>query len=644
MNKRFCVLQVTPREPNPEHVKLFHNKEHSDFYFVTYEKENDNALKFCPNTVWSETRNTLAELVPKKYDYYFFMDHDIGLESQTELDAYEQTLEDLKLNPAVLTFYPGRGIDNPIAQDIDFLKSKKYSYIPFTHNGIKIVHKSLLQWFFPMFVKYRTDTDACHMFNIQEIPFLKNVVCSHTIVHHNNPTDSKDTQTYNSESGYTKHQMDEMWKSILPAFKKRGVLSIGEHINPDTNYDSLAVKYLFVDLFKRQNFEVTKNPKDIDFFDLNRIETFFDLNDERFLNIHLPLSEKSKPFSPSATKIINETLHDLQFEDFVTPIDPWPAIANKINNKIKGRKITYNECVERYQTLENNKSLFHLNSTTSSELEDYLRDKTVALVGPSPYLANYKRGEEIDSCDVVVRIQHNIYNTESYGSRSDIIQSCLNPNYGNPLVQHIANSPPEERPKFVICNDTASAQKRDELPVGGLNWQAGWYFNDELFGPVFKQLKIPFVNLKRKDGKWDRWALYWQVYAKKHIERFSKGSYTIHTANFNSGYGAINFLLSYPVKELKVFGLDFYNLGKPQVNEQKYNQSYISTYGDEGRNYGPDKMLHDQLSQLMHLKNVLLKDERLVFDEHVSKLLNDKDLDSRIERFKSLPKLKRDTR
>ena len=103
-------------------------------------------------------------------------------------------------------------------------------------------------------------------------------------------------------------------------------------------------------------------------------------------------------------------------------------------------------------------------------------------------------------------------------------------------------------------------------------------------------------------------------------------------------------LLSYPVKQLKVFGLDFYNIGKPQQNKEKYNQSYINTYGEEGRNYGPDKLLHDQLSQLMHLKNVLLKDDRLIFDEHVNNLLNDENLDSRIERFKTLPKLKRDTR
>ena len=86
---------------------------------------------------------------------------------------------------------------------------------------------------------------------MQEIPFLRNVVCSHKIVHHNNPTDSKDTQTYNSEGGYTKYQMDEMWKSILPAFKKKKLLNIDENISVDVNYDSLKVKNFFVSLLKK---------------------------------------------------------------------------------------------------------------------------------------------------------------------------------------------------------------------------------------------------------------------------------------------------------------------------------------------------------------------------------------------------------
>ena len=71
MKKRFCILQVTPDKPNKQHQEMFSNVE-SDFYFVTHDKFNKDALEYCPNTVWSETRNTLVNLVPKQYDYYGF--------------------------------------------------------------------------------------------------------------------------------------------------------------------------------------------------------------------------------------------------------------------------------------------------------------------------------------------------------------------------------------------------------------------------------------------------------------------------------------------------------------------------------------------------------------------------------------------
>ena len=282
-NKKFCVLQVTAHTPNLEHAGYFSNKENSDFYFVTYERPNENALKFCPDTVWSETRNTLSELVPKKYDYYAFFEYDIGLDPQFDLGPYEQILEDLELNPAVLTYYPGRGIHNPIAQDHVYLKSRDYSCIPFTHNGIKIVHKSLLNWFFPMYTKFRTDTDGCHMFNIQEIPFLRDIVCSHKMVHHNNETSKE--KLYNKNGAFTKMKMDEMWKEILPAFKKRNLLGI-DKIHSNKNYDSMQIKHFLVDLFKKQDYPIRKNSNNVDFYDLERISKFFD-PEHTWIKMHL---------------------------------------------------------------------------------------------------------------------------------------------------------------------------------------------------------------------------------------------------------------------------------------------------------------------------------------------------------------------
>ena len=107
MTKRLCVLQVTPETPNPQHLSWFSNKPNCDFYFVTHDADHKDALKFCPNTTWTDTRNVLAELVPKEYDYYAFVDYDYEFESLRESDVLEQIVEDLdEFNPAVLTIKP----------------------------------------------------------------------------------------------------------------------------------------------------------------------------------------------------------------------------------------------------------------------------------------------------------------------------------------------------------------------------------------------------------------------------------------------------------------------------------------------------------------------------------------------------------
>ena len=86
------------------------------------------------------------------------------------------------------------------------------------------------------------------------------------------------------------------------------------------------------------------------------------------------------------------------------------------------------------------------------------------------------------------------------------------------------------------------------------------------------------------------------------------------------------------------------NLAAMGPNKEKYNAKYIKTYGDEGRHLGPDKILHDQISQIMHCKNVLLKDSRLKFDPYVLSKLDSLKIKKRINKFINLPKFKKNTR
>ena len=632
MNKRLCVLQVAPENPSEKHFDIFSNKEDCDFYFVTHDKENDLAMKFCPNTTWTDTRNILAAEVPKNYDYYAFVDYDYIFKPLGERGVLEQILHDLDIfNPAVLTYYPGNGMTTPFAKDIKYRESKEYSVLPFSHCGLKIVHHSLLNWFFPMITRFGGGVEACHLFNILEIPFMRNVVCSHKMIYDNGVTDYD--APHNQDGSWNDYRMNEMWKWIKPAFHKSSFVD-SHASNELQKSNSLLVKNVFQSVFVNRNIEPIKSGKIDSYLDLEKISKFFDISHERFINMNSEISSQLQDLSEENIEKIKSVLYEVTFNDLKKQKNPWAKIALNINKKIKeGRRPKESEIIDIYQKL-NSDSIFYKSCNKNQELENYLKDKTVAFVGPAPYLKNLGKGNLIDSYDIVVRIQHGIENKEDYGSRSDIIQSCLNSNYGPPLVSHLQNLDHTQRPKFIICNDTASQLKSD----------GSWAFVDEIYEPIFKNLNIPFVHLKNNDGTWDRWALYWEVYAKEHIEKFKKGSYTMYSANFNSGYGALNVLLSYPIKKLAVFGVDFYNGGVPQTDAEKYNKQYTDTYGVSGTPNGPDKVLHDQVSQMMHCKNVLLRDPRFILDEPVLKMLMKDDIISRINNFKLLPKFKVETR
>ena len=632
-NKRLCVLQVTPETPNEEHVRVFSDKEDCDFFFVTHDAPNEQALKYCPNTTWAETRNILAELVPKEYDYYAFVDYDYKFRPQRELDTLEQIIEDLQMNPAILTYYPGLGLETPYATDMEFYNSRDYSCIPFTHFGLKIIHKSLMKWFYPLCTNFSVNVDSCHMFNIQEIPFLKNVVCSHKMLYDNSKSDGE--AVYNNDGAYSKYKMDQMWKWISPSFKKIRVL---EHFsnNPAQLQDSLFVKNVFVALARHKNTQPEASDNNVDYYDLDRISNVFDLNHEFFANKvnNLNTTQQFETIDNHKSNIEQILQKHVTFETLKVQQNPWYSVTKKVNSEINNfRDITVNECVEVFQQMDNNEALFYKNCKLDDRLCEFLKDKTVAYVGPAPYMKGSGNGKLIDSYDVVVRIQHGIPNTEDYGAKTDIIQSCFNSNYGPPIVEHIKSVDPELRPKFVICNDTAS-----QLKTNG-----EWATVDEVYTDIFESLQVPFVHLKNDDSTWDRWALYWEVYAKEHIEKHPTG-YTTFSANFNSGYGALSMLLRYPLKELAVFGVDFYNGGVPQNDEQKYNKQYTDTYGVSGTPYGPDKILHDQLSQMMHCKNILLKDSRFKLDKPVLMMLNSNSISKRIKQFGLLPKFKNETR
>jgi len=69
-----------------------------------------------------------------------------------------------------------------------------------------------------------------------------------------------------------------------------------------------------------------------------------------------------------------------------------------------------------------------MNSKNIDNYLEYVSGKSVAIVGPAAYLSSIKIGSQIDSFDIVVRINRGmeiLNNKDVFGSRTDILYNCL---------------------------------------------------------------------------------------------------------------------------------------------------------------------------------------------------------------------------
>jgi hypothetical protein len=86
--KKFCVLEqgkLVGDEMIHYHASLF-NTEVSDFYRLNWNTMDDPDAFICaPGACWSEGRSLLYHHVPKKYEYYIFIDDDLTWEEDSDL-------------------------------------------------------------------------------------------------------------------------------------------------------------------------------------------------------------------------------------------------------------------------------------------------------------------------------------------------------------------------------------------------------------------------------------------------------------------------------------------------------------------------------------------------------------------------------
>ena len=194
----------------------------------------------------------------EKYDYYWFTDYDVEYSSQTDLSVVDQIIKDLSdYNPAVMVCYDPKKTNNAGHRNIYLKpdKSKPIRSALMTNNQMKIVHKSLIDYFFPMPLRFGSIWDTCYYFSMLEVPFIGSVVMNYNVYGSGLVSDAKSQGTQQSLN------------RIFNEMKK-----IVSYDIQDSHLETAMMYQL-----KSRMKEAVKNKKDINFYNEEHISSYLDL-------------------------------------------------------------------------------------------------------------------------------------------------------------------------------------------------------------------------------------------------------------------------------------------------------------------------------------------------------------------------------
>ena len=218
----------------------------------------------------------------------------------------------------------------------------------------------------------------------------------------------------------------------------------------------------------------------------------------------------------------------------------------------------------------------------------YLEGKTIALVSSGSSLKGKNQGPLIDSFDVVVRLNRGIpldqHKYKDVGKRTDILYNCLD---GAP--------------------DAGGRIDGNFWRARGVRCVCSTYPKSEYFTFPERSLGLGGIIPTR----WIPDATYYPI--KEEVK-----------GRPNSGTTTLVDLLSFDIKEVRLFGMDFFRT--------LYDISYLKEGGNKEDfervlSTNPDR--HDPDSQYLFFKNKLYaEDSRIKIDEYFEKIIANPDYDS----------------
>ena len=247
----------------------------------------------------------------------------------------------------------------------------------------------------------------------------------------------------------------------------------------------------------------------------------------------------------------------------------------------------------KIETVEKDEEGLKKETTVEDDFRQYLKGKTVALVGPSKTMSMQNNGQLIDSYDVVVRLNNMLEMPKGHegklGSRTDVVYATL-----------------DDPPKKIAyeCAKNKVKYLSSSYPKGE------WFFKDRMMNNV-KTLKMvkKFKTVTLPDEPY---------FSVKNTNKTRP----------NTGFSAIIDLLSSDIKELYITGVDFFrsvSLDGEHSYFKDYNcqwsnkpkKSFLKVEYDGNDRHDPDKDF------LYFKKEMYEKDKRIKVDKFLKEFLHD---------------------
>tara|TARA_A100001011_G_C14311427_1_gene845794 strand:+ start:293 stop:1069 length:777 start_codon:yes stop_codon:yes gene_type:complete len=239
---------------------------------------------------------------------------------------------------------------------------------------------------------------------------------------------------------------------------------------------------------------------------------------------------------------------------------------------------------------------------------DYVRGKSIALVGPSETSTGQKEGELIDSFDIVARVKSFMYPEEmqlDLGRRCDILYTTEARDRVDIQEYRTYTHPYTGEKTYHYEKFSGFEQYKD------LEFVISTYPKDEWFSNRYTQ---QLNDLRKSDIVKCRF-----VNSESYFRAKEK------TDRPNSGFSAILDILSFDIKSLNIFGLDFHR-AMYRENYQNSLYTHETIRNDTIHRDGPDS--HQPDLQYQYFKyEIWEKDSRVMPNKSLLKYLKDDSYD-----------------